>query len=171
VANGGVLVIDDFGRQKCSPTELLNRWIVPLETRKDFLMLQTGQMFEVPFVVFVIFASNIRPSELGDEAFFRRIQYKILAESPTVDDYLRIFDNYCRQQQVPFDRSVVEHMFDHYYRSHKVQLRGCQPRDLIDHALSMARYLGQPRKLTPSLLEAACESYFVVDEEPPSVYA
>lgn len=171
VANGGVLVIDDFGRQKCSPSDLLNRWSVPLETRTDSLTLQSGQMFEVPFVVLVIFTTNLRPVELGDEAFFRRIQYKIFAESPTVEDFIHIFDNYCREQQVPFDRSVVEHMFAHYYRPHKIQLRGCQPRDLIDHALSMARYLGQPRKLTPSLLEAACESYFVDDEETPSVYA
>ena len=94
-ANGGVLVIDDFGRQKCSPQELLNRWIGPLETRVDYLVLQSGQRIEVPFQVLVVFATNIRPGELVDEAFLRRIHFKIFAESPTVTDYLHIFERYC----------------------------------------------------------------------------
>ena len=83
LANGGVLVIDDFGRQQCSPRDLLNRWIVPLESRVDFLTLQTGQKFEIPFMTLVVFATNIKPAELVDEAFLRRIHYKIFAESPT----------------------------------------------------------------------------------------
>ena len=171
VANGGVLVIDDFGRQRCSPQELLNRWIVPLETRVDFLTLQTGQKFDLPFVVLVVFATNLRPVELADEAFLRRIQYKIFAQSPTVEEFIRIFEKCCRDQDVPFDRSVVEDMLARYYRPRKVQLRGCQPRDLISQALSMGRYLDQPRRLTPELLEAACDSYFVDDEETSAVYA
>ena len=84
IANGGVLVIDDFGRQQCSPRDLLNRWIVPLESRVDFLTLQSGQKFELPFMTMIVFATNVRPAELVDEAFLRRIQYKIFAESPTV---------------------------------------------------------------------------------------
>jgi hypothetical protein len=105
LANGGVLVIDDFGRQHCSPRDLLNRWIVPLESRVDFLTLQTGQKFELPFMTLIVFATNIRPAELVDEAFLRRIQYKIFAESPTVEDFLRIFDGCCRELGVTADRA------------------------------------------------------------------
>ena len=83
VANGGVLVIDDFGRQQCTPRELLNRWIVPLESRMDFLSLTSGQKIELPFDVLVVFATNLQPSSLVDEAFLRRIQYKIFAQGPT----------------------------------------------------------------------------------------
>ena len=103
VANGGVLVIDDFGRQTCSPRDLLNRWIVPLESRVDFLTLQTGQKFELPFMTLIVFATNIRPAELVDEAFLRRIQYKIFAESPTIDDFTRIFQNNCRDLGATFE--------------------------------------------------------------------
>ena len=101
IANGGVLVIDDFGRQRCSPRDLLNRWIVPLESRVDFLTLQSGQKFELPFMTLIVFATNIRPAELVDEAFLRRIQYKIFAESPTVDDFKTIFTACCRTSARP----------------------------------------------------------------------
>ncbi len=171
IANGGVLVIDDFGRQHCSPRDLLNRWIVPLESRIDFLTLQSGQSFEVPFMVLLVFATNLKPTELADEAFLRRIQYKIFAESPNVNDYVRIFENYCRTKEIPFERSVVDYMLEQYYRPNKIPLRGCQPRDLINQALALANYLGQPPRLTPELMEAACRSYFVQDRELPATYA
>ena len=99
VANGGVLVIDDFGRQRVAPRDLLNRWIVPLESRVDFLTLNSGQKFELPFMTLVSFATNIRPQELVDEAFLRRIHYKVLCESPTHEDYIVIFRNYCRTKR------------------------------------------------------------------------
>ena len=102
VANGGVLVIDDFGRQTCSPRELLNRWIVPLESRVDFLTLQTGQKFDLPFMTLVVFATNIKPQDLVDEAFLRRIQYKIFAESPTKAEFLQIFENCCRDKDIEY---------------------------------------------------------------------
>jgi SpoVK/Ycf46/Vps4 family AAA+-type ATPase len=171
IANGGILVIDDFGRQHCSPRELLNRWIVPLESRIDFLTLQSGQSFEMPFMVLLVLATNLKPTELADEAFLRRIQYKIFAESPKLDDFIRIFENYCRAKEIPFERPVVDHMLEHYYRPNQIPLRGCQPRDLINQALALASYLGQPRQLTPELLDAACRSYFVHDREVPATYA
>jgi predicted ATPase with chaperone activity len=171
LAGGGVLVIDDFGRQNCPPRDLLNRWIVPLESRVDFMTLLTGQKFELPFTTMVVFATNIKPHELVDEAFLRRIQYKIFAESPTVPDFIKIFENYCHDVDVEFDRSLVEQMLSKYYRPRKIQLRGCQPRDLINHALSLASYRGEPRRLTYELLEAACAGYFVDDTEAPPVYA
>ena len=170
MANGGLLVIDDFGRQACSPREMLNRWIVPLESRVDFLTLQSGQKFEAPFDVLVVFATNIKPSELVDEAFLRRIHYKVLAESPTVSDFTLIFEKCCQQRHIAFDPALVTGLLN-YFRPRAIALRGCQPRDLIDQALSLAEYLGEPRRLTLDLLEAACAGYFVEDEEPAPVYA
>ena len=164
VANGGVLVIDDFGRQACSPRDLLNRWIVPLESRVDYLTLKTGQKFELPFLVLVVFATNIRPSELVDEAFLRRIHYKILAENPTREDFVDIFESCCREKRVAFDQAVVDALLDLYLLPRGIPLRGCQPRDLIGQALARASYLGEPRQLTYELLEGACASYFV-DED------
>ena len=171
VANGGVLVIDDFGRQTCSPRELLNRWIVPLESRVDFLTLRTGQKFDFPFMTLVVFATNIKPQELVDEAFLRRIHYKIFAESPTRDEFLQIFEDVCRDKNIEYRKSVVENLLANYYRPRQIQLRGCQPRDLISQAISLADYLGKPPELTPEILEAACASYFVDDREAPASYA
>jgi len=163
VANGGILVIDDFGRQHCSPKDLLNRWIVPLESRIDFLTLQTGQTFEVPFMVLLVFATNLKPGALVDEAFLRRIQYKIYAESPTLEDFATIFENYCRSKEVPFDRALVDEMLETYYKPNGIELRACHPRDLVNQALGLASYLGQERRLTTELLQAACKTYFVVE--------
>ncbi|MEQ1897747.1 MAG: ATP-binding protein [Vicinamibacterales bacterium] len=163
VANGGVLVIDDFGRQQCSPASLLNRWIVPLESRVDFLTLTTGQKIELPFLPLVVFATNINPAELVDEAFLRRIHYKVAAESPTVADFRRIFEACCRARGVAYEEWLVDWLIDDYYQPRGIPMRGCQPRDLIEHALGLAEYLGAPRQLTPALLEAACAGYFVDD--------
>jgi len=171
VANGGVLVIDDFGRQKCSARDLLNRWIVPLESRVDFLTLNTGQKFELPFMVLVVFATNIRPADLVDEAFLRRIHYKVFAESPTIADFKQIFENCCRDREIKYDAALVDHLLENYYRPRHIALRGCHPRDLIDQALAQASYLGEPRQLTNDLLEAACASYFVDDTEAAPVFA
>jgi predicted ATPase with chaperone activity len=171
VANGGVLVIDDFGRQQCSPRELLNRWIVPLESRVDFLTLQSGQKFELPFMTMIVFATNVRPAELVDEAFLRRIQYKIFAESPTVQDFKTIFAACCRDLGATAEPGLVETLLADYYRPRSIPLRGCHPRDLIKQALSLASYLGRPAHLTQDLLEAACNSYFVNDRQESVVYA
>ena len=171
VANGGVLVIDDFGRQRCSARDLLNRWIVPLESRVDFLTLRTGQKFELPFMVLVVFATNIRPSELVDEAFLRRIHYKVFAESPSVADFRKIFENCCREREIPCDHALVDQLLTGYYRPRQIALRGCHPRDLIDQALAQAAYVGEPRRLTADLLETACASYFVDDTENAPVFA
>jgi predicted ATPase with chaperone activity len=171
VANGGVLVIDDFGRQTCSPRDLLNRWIVPLESRVDFLTLQTGQKFDFPFMTLVVFATNVKPQELVDEAFLRRIQYKIFAESPTRDEFLQIFEACCRDKRIEYRRDVIEQLLTTYYRPRQIQLRGCHPRDLINQAISLAEYYGKSAELTPEVLEAACASYFVDEREAPPSYA
>lgn len=171
VANGGVLVIDDFGRQRCSARDLLNRWIVPLESRVDFLTLNDGQKFELPFLLLVVFATNIRPSELVDEAFLRRIHYKVFAESPSIADFKHIFSKCCVDRGVDYDEALVDDLLQRFYRPRNIALRGCHPRDLLDQALAQASYLGEDRRLTPALLEAACASYFVDDTEPAPVFA
>jgi hypothetical protein len=161
LANGGVLVVDDFGRQRCSPRDLLNRWIVPLESRVDYLTLQTGQKFDLPFMVLVVFATNLKPSSLVDEAFLRRIRYKVYAEGPTDQEFRDIFAAYCRQHDVAYDQDVLDGFIARSLRPRQVELRGCHPRDLIGQALALAEYLGEPRQLTLDLLEAACATYFV----------
>jgi predicted ATPase with chaperone activity len=171
VANGGVLVIDDFGRQSCSPRDLLNRWIVPLESRVDFLTLQTGQKFDFPFMTMIVFATNIRPNELVDEAFLRRIQYKIFAESPSRAEFLQIFEHCCQEFGLEYRPEVVEALLAMYFKPRDVQLRGCQPRDLIRQVISLSDYLGEPPELRLDLLEAACNAYFVNDQETPASYA
>jgi hypothetical protein len=170
-ANGGVLVIDDFGRQHCSPRDLLNRWIVPLESRVDFLTLQTGQKFDLPFMVLVVFATNIRPAELVDEAFLRRIHYKVFCESPTKADFIQIFENFCRHRHLDYDPDLVHQLLTGYFRPRGIQMRGCHPRDLIEQALAHAEYVGEPPRLTLELLEAACAGYFVDDSENATVQA
>src|SRR5262245_32778052 len=164
LANGGVLVIDDFGRQHASPRDLLNRWIVPLESRIDYLTLQTGQKFHLPFETFVVFATNLNPSDLVDEAFLRRIRYKVLAESPTPEEFTRIFENYCRSRGLRFDSELVKRLIETEIRPRAIRLRGCQPRDLIEQALARASYFNRKRELTEELLSAACAGYFVSDE-------
>jgi predicted ATPase with chaperone activity len=163
-ANGGVLVIDDFGRQRVPARDLLNRWIVPLESRVDFLTLETGQKFDLPFRVMVIFATNIKPAELVDEAFLRRIHYKVFAENPTKSEFLQIFEDCCRARDVEHDPLIAEALVARL-RARNIRLRGCHPRDLIDQALAHAEYLGESRALSPELLEAACAAYFVDDTE------
>jgi predicted ATPase with chaperone activity len=164
-ANGGVLVIDDFGRQRCSPQALLNRWIVPLEMRHDYLTLQTGQKITIPFSTFVVFATNLKPTELVDEAFLRRIHYKVFAQSPTIEEFIQIFERVCAERDLPFRREAVEDLLERYYRPRQMPMRGCHPRDLVDHVISLAEYTESKRELTADLLDAACASYFVDERE------
>ena len=144
----------------------LNRWIVPLETRQDYLTLRTGQKISIPFSVFVVFATNIKPADLVDEAFLRRIRYKVFAQSPTIDEYLQIFEGCCLERGIPFERKVVEDLLERFYRPQQIPLRGCHPRDLLEHVISLADYSGRPRVLTAELLDEACSGYFVDDREP-----
>jgi hypothetical protein len=165
IANGGVLIIDDFGRQQCSPQSLLNRWITPLESRVDYLTLQSGQKVAMPFMVLPVFATNIKPAELVDEAFLRRIHYKVAAENPTRDDFKQIFENVCAERHVPYEPGVVDDLLDRIYPAWNAKMRGCQPRDLVEQALALALYRGDPQVITPDLLEAACATYFVDEDQ------
>ncbi|MEN8374996.1 MAG: ATP-binding protein [Gemmatimonadota bacterium] len=161
-ANGGVLIIDDFGRQRVPPHELLNRWIVPLEKRRDYLTLHTGVKFPVPFDALIIFATNLDPSDLVDEAFMRRIHYKIEVPSPNRDQYEIIFERACEGRSIPYDPRAVEYIYRKYYGSIGIEPRGCHPRDITDHVLDYARYVEAEPKLTPELIDSACDSYFRV---------
>jgi SpoVK/Ycf46/Vps4 family AAA+-type ATPase len=138
---------------------------VPLEGGVDYLTLRTGEKFQIPFQTFVVFATNLKPSDLADEAFLRRIRYKVLAESPSIDEFLEIFENYCRAKQLSFDRRVAEHLIHSELRARSIPMRGCHPRDLIEHSLAIARYLDRPARLTPELVSEACASYFVEDRD------
>jgi hypothetical protein len=164
-ANGGVFVVDDFGRQRIPPRDLLNRWIVPLESRVDYLTLHTGRKFEIPFNVLIIFATNLKPESLADEAFLRRIPYKIRAKNPTMDEYCRIFELYCRRRGLPFDPVMVEYLHRKYYQPRKLQMRACHPRDLIEQVVDRCRYDGRTPGITRELLDAACGSYFLEESD------
>jgi hypothetical protein len=164
-ANGGVFVVDDFGRQRIPPRDLLNRWIVPLESRVDFLTLHTGRKFETPFNVLIVFATNLKPESLADEAFLRRIPYKILAKNPPLDEYCRIFEMNCRKRGLAFDPVMVEYLDRKYYGPRKLQMRACHPRDLVEQVVDMCRYQNRPPALSRDLLDAACHSYFLEETE------
>ncbi|MCL6622062.1 MAG: ATPase [Syntrophobacterales bacterium] len=158
-ANNGVFLIDDFGRQKISPRHLLNRWMYPLETRQDFLTLNTGQQFAVPFDQLVIFATNLDPQGLADPAFLRRIRHKIYVGHVEEEQYLEIFRRVCAQQNLAFNLEAVRQMMRTVYASRP--MNACHPRDLVDNLLDRARFLKITPELTPEQLEEACRSYFV----------
>jgi hypothetical protein len=164
-ANGGVFVVDDFGRQRIPPRDLLNRWIVPLESRVDFLTLHTGRKFETPFNVLIVFATNLKPQSLADEAFLRRIPYKILAKNPTMDEFCKIFELNCRKRGLTFDPVMVEYLHRKYYQPRKLQMRACHPRDLIEQVMDRCRYHNRPPAISRELLDEACGSYFIEETE------
>jgi predicted ATPase with chaperone activity len=164
-ANNGVFVVDDFGRQRIPARDLLNRWIVPLESRVDFLTLHTGRKFEIPFDVLIIFATNLKPESLADEAFLRRIPYKIYAKNPTLDEFSRIFELNCRKRKLEYDPAFVEYLMRRYYQPRGLQMRACHPRDIIEQVLDMCRFQGRTPSITRDLLDAACESYFLDEQK------
>jgi len=165
-ANGGVFLVDDFGRQRMRPEDLLNRWIVPLESRCDFLTLHTGKKFQVPFDVLTVFATNLDPQQLADEAFLRRIPYKIPINDPTLEEFSRIFDLNCRKRSLPFHQVMVAYLHRRHYRPFRRPLRACQPRDILEHVTAMCRYRGHAPAITRELIDAACKAYFVDEPEP-----
>jgi hypothetical protein len=163
-ANGGVFLVDDFGRQRMRPEELLNRWIVPLESRIDYLTLHTGKKFQVPFDVLIIFATNLDPVSLADEAFLRRIPYKIAIEDPSLEQFTKIFELACARRGVRFHQVMVAYLQRRHYAPHRRALRACHPRDLLDQVTALCRYRGTQPTITRELLDKACRAYFV-DED------
>jgi hypothetical protein len=160
-ANGGILLVDDFGRQRMRPEDLLNRWIVPLESRVDYLTLHTGKKFQVPFDVLTVFATNLEPASLADEAFLRRIPYKIPIEDPTVEEFARILEMNCRRRDLPFNPKMAEYLHSQHYARPGRPLRACHPRDLLDQITALCRYRGVEPTISRELLDAAVHTYFL----------
>ncbi len=161
-ANGGMLLIDDFGRQKVHPTDLLNRWIVPLEKRVDFLTLHTGKKFEIPFDQLIVFSTNLDPKELVDEAFLRRIKYKIEVGNPDERQYRDIFRRVCEASGIPYVEQAVSYLIESTYKPRQLEMRACHPRDLVQLVKDNARYRGIAPSLSRDLLDQAV-AVFLVD--------
>ena len=171
-ANGGVLVIDDLGRQRVPPRDLLNRWIVPLEHRVDHLTLHSGKKITVPFDCLVVFSTNIDPAHLVEEAFLRRIHYKIRVPDPSEDQYDEIFARCCASRGIPFDPHGPALIRREFYDRGRALPRGCHPRDILAHLTDIAAFNGCTAVLSDDLLRRACDSYFVPLQEPtPSALA
>jgi hypothetical protein len=159
-ANNGVFILDDFGRQQASPRDLLNRWILPLESRQDFLCLHTGHKFAIPFDLFLILATNLEPRSLVDDAYLRRLPYKVKVSPPTREQYREIFRRVCRQHRLAFDPEAVSYLLAQYYEDRR-PLAACHPRDLVDQILTYSRFHQVEPRLTPETLDRACAAYFV----------
>jgi predicted ATPase with chaperone activity len=160
-ANNGVLIIDDFGRQRVRPEELLNRWVVPLDRRIDFLTLAGGKKIEVPFEMLVVFASNMDPAELGDAAFLRRIQTKVKLGEVTDDQFREIMRRVTRENGVDTDPSAVNFLIDYIHGTLRQELRSCYPRDVVNQILWSARYEGKKPYLDLASVNRAIEAYFL----------
>jgi len=160
-ANGGVFLIDDFGRQQASPIDLLNRWVMPLENGVDFLRLRTGQTMVIPFRALIIFCTNLDPYNLADEAFFRRIQMKVGIFNPSEEDYKRIFIKVCQQKGIYFDEICFNHLVEKWYRDDNRQFQAVHPRDLLAIISAVSNYDDRDIHLSPQAIDEACEIYFV----------
>jgi DNA polymerase III delta prime subunit len=161
-ANGGLFLIDDFGRQQVAPADLLNRWIVPLETRIDFLALNNGRKIAVPFHVLTIFSTNLDPKELVDEAFLRRIRHKIEVGNPELKEFRAIFKIMCRITGIPYDEEGLRYLVEEWFYRFDRDMRMVHPRDILAQLVDIAGYLDiEPTMSDQGLLDQAAASYFV----------
>lgn len=160
-ANGGIFHLDDFGRQMIPPRQILNRLIVPLESGIDYLnMARAGTTVSVPYTTLLLLSTNLDPGELVDEAFLRRVRYKAPVPDPTSDQFRVIFQRVCTAYGLDYAPEAVDYLLEHHYVPSGRALRGCHPRDLVEQLTAMARYLGVTPKLSPHLIDRACEAYF-----------
>jgi len=160
-ANNGILIIDDFGRQRVSPEELLNRWVVPLDRRIDFITLAGGRKIEIPFDLLVVFATNLDPAKLADEAFLRRIQTKIKVDFMTPDQFREIFRRLCVKHDLDYEQSLADDLIRIIEQDRKEPLRACYPRDILHQILWAAQYRQNKPRLDRKALEDACNNYFL----------
>jgi len=158
-SNGGTLVIDDFGRQRVAPQDLLNRWIVPLERRVDYLALHTGKKIEVPFEQLVVFSTNLEEKDLADQAFLRRMGYRARVEPPTPAAYTSIFRYQANKRGITVEQPVLDHILAKY-RTERRQMKGCEPRDILDRATDICKFENHTLKLTPQIVDIAWCNYF-----------
>jgi predicted ATPase with chaperone activity len=159
-SNCGCLLIDDFGRQRIEPLELLNRWIIPLENRIDFLTLATGKKIQVPFEQLIIFSTNLEPSDLVDEAFLRRIPYKIEIGDPTPDEFHNLFRIYCERFSCDYRKEVIEYLMETHFVNAKRELRRCHPRDLLNQIRNYCAYNDLDIELKNEYFDLVVKSYF-----------
>jgi predicted ATPase with chaperone activity len=159
-SNCGCLLIDDFGRQRIDPATLLNRWIVPLECRHDFLTLATGKKIQVPFEQLIIFSTNLEPLDLADEAFLRRIPYKIEVKNPSLSEFSKLFESACQSIGCQFFPEAVRYLVETHYKPYGRQLRRCHPRDLLSQIKNYCVYYGRPMELRPDYVDRVVKSYF-----------
>lgn len=172
-SNCGCLLVDDFGRQRIEPQDLLNRWIVPLESRIDFLQLSSGKKIQVPFEQLIIFSTNLEPSQLVDEAFLRRIPYKIEIADPSPEEFHHLFQIYSQRFNCEYRADVVNHLLRQHYLKANRRLRRCHPRDLLNQIQSFCTYNELPMEMRPEYFDRVVKSYFTmvlekVDESPQS---
>lgn len=160
-ANNGIFIADDFGRQQIEPQNFLNRWIVPLDRRIDFMTLHTGMKFSIPFDMLTIFSTNLEPKNLVDEAFLRRIPYKIKVDHPSEREYEAIFRMFCRDNGVEFNEETFNFLLSHYYRKNGVKLNACHPRDIVEQIIVNSRYYRQPPEMSKEAINDAWSNYFV----------
>jgi predicted ATPase with chaperone activity len=160
-ANGGMFLIDDFGRQQISPAELLNRWIVPLESKVDYLRLRTGQTMEIPFEQLIVFSTNLDPNDLVDDAFMRRIQMKVGVFSPDLKMFFQIFRIMSDSIGVPFDENTFRYLIEEWYKKQGRTMQAVHPRDLLKIVRALCEYEGVQPHMTPDLIDEACNNYFV----------
>jgi predicted ATPase with chaperone activity len=160
-ANGGMLLIDDFGRQQVSPQQLLNRWIVPLETGIDFLRLQSGQTLQVPFRQLIVFSTNLDPNQLVDAAFLRRIQMKVSVGAPDEKMFYQILSRVCQAYNVPVEKEGFLYLLRKWYQEPKRPMQAVHPRDIIKTLIAICQYENMPPRMAPELIDEACNCYFV----------
>jgi hypothetical protein len=161
-SNCGTLVIDDFGRQRMTTDQLLNRWIVPLEKRYDFLNMASGKKIQVPFDQLIVFSTNLEPKDLVDDAFLRRIPYKIEVTDPDEGAFRHLLKVMAKKLGVEYDEDAANYLMDKHYKAVSRPLRCCQPRDLILQVRNFCRYTNRPLKMTSETLDFAAENYFAV---------
>lgn len=160
-ANGGILLIDDFGRQQVRPRDLLNRWIVPLENRVDYLRLHTGRKVEVPFDVLIVFSTNLPPKDLVDEAFLRRLRHKIEIGDPTFEEYREIFKRVAQDKHVDYNDQGLAYLLQEWYIKRNRKMRASHPRDLCDQIIDISSYLAVPPTMSREMMDNACKAFFV----------
>jgi predicted ATPase with chaperone activity len=159
-SNCGCLLIDDFGRQRVNPTELLNRWIIPLENRIDYLTLSNGRKIEVPFEQLIIFSTNLEPHQLADDAFLRRIPFKVEISDPSVEEFHLLFQVFAKKYQLECPPDKIDYLIRTHYQACKRPMRRCQARDLLEQVMYFCNYNELPLEITEEYLDQAVRNYF-----------
>ncbi len=168
-AIGGVFIIDDFGRQLVQPSDLINRWIVPLERGIDYLKIHTGKKFDIPFDEFVIFSTNISPNKLMDPGQLRRVKYKLRIDPPSGAEYVTIFKNACKRHDIYLGDEILSFLLEDYYPRTGMPLAGFHPIFIIDHVIAACQYRNEDPMLTEDLVRDAMENIYVLDPEDPNI--